>query len=235
MVQEDSPRIRRLKAEYQKMVELSARSDFIRFQVQDQAPGRPPEKYLITFSCKGYSHIDASRMPITSELHQVLIYLDMNYPKAPPKMRWQTPIWQPNIQHTEPFKVCIDPAWWAASRTLDRLVIMLGEMVQYKNYHAENTPPFPMDKEVAEWVRTFAEPKGLISKTKPVDTRELCRPQRIKKINEDTETEEATGQEPQTPITPVISKVKIAPKSETKPRIQILKEEEKPKPNIKIL
>ncbi|MEK7486321.1 MAG: ubiquitin-conjugating enzyme E2 [Planctomycetota bacterium] len=229
MVQEDSPRIRRLKAEYQKMVELSARSDFIRFHVQDQAPGRPPEKYLITFTCKGYSSIDSSKMPILSELHQVLIYLDMNYPKAPPKMRWQTPIWQPNIQHTEPFKVCIDPAWWAASRTLDRLVTMLGEMVQYKNYHAENTPPFPMDKEVAEWVRTFAEPRGLLSKTKPVDSRELCRPQRIKKVADESEqpSQETLVQEP-------ASKVKLTPKSETKPRIQILKEEDKQKPNIKI-
>lgn len=233
MSNEDSPRIRRLKSEYQKMAELTARSDFIRFQIQEQIPGRPPEKYLITFTCKGMSGIDAKHLPIYSEFHQVLIYMDANYPKAPPKMRWQTPIWQPNIQHSEPFKVCIDPAWWAASRTLDRLVVMLGEMVQYKNYHAENTPPFPMDKEVAEWVRNVAEPKGIVSKTKPVDPRELCRPQRIKKVSDDKEESEETNVS-ETATSP---KIKIVPttSSETKSRILIHKEEEKPKPNIKLL
>ena len=79
------------------------------------------------------------------EHHQVEIYLHNQYPQRWPGLKWLTPIWHPNINHLNG-SVCIDAAWWTASRSLDRLVIMLGEMVQYKNFHDDPTqPPFPWD------------------------------------------------------------------------------------------
>lgn len=206
-----TPRNRRLRSEYQKMVELAARSDLISFKVLDLKPGEPPEKYLVTFTCRGIVGIDADGAPRFAEHHECQVYLDQEYPKSPPKMRWRTPVWHPNILHVPPHSVCIDLSWWAASRTLDRLVVMLGEMVQYKNYHAANTPPFPIDKEVAKWVLEVAEPRGYVSKTKPVDTRELCRPQRIK-----------TAAPP--PAPPPTKRIKILEKA--RPRIRILKDGE---------
>jgi len=74
--------------------------------------------------------------------------------------------------------VCIDAAWWTASRSLDRLVIMLGEMLQYKNFHDDPTkPPFPWDPEAARWCREYRKthPNAF-----PVDKRELMRPERVK-------------------------------------------------------
>ena len=62
--------------------------------------------------------------------------------------------------------------------SLDRLVLMLGEMVQYKNYHDDPTaPPFPWDPEAARWCRAYRlkHPQAF-----PVDRRELLRPERIK-------------------------------------------------------
>ena len=214
MAEAKSPRARRLAADHQRMVELAARSDFIAFEVRDLVPGSPPEKYVITYTCKGVVRINERREPIYAERHQAMVYLDINYPKAPPKMRWLTPIWQPNIEHVEPFRVCIDPAWWAASRTLDQLCAMLGEMVQYKNYHADlATPPFPMDKEVARWVTDYAEPRGIVSKTRPVDSRELCRPQRVRSLTPEPRVADTPAPEP--------IAVRIRPKP-AKPRIRIV-------------
>jgi len=92
-------------------------------------------------------------------------------------MKWLTPIWHPNINHANG-SVCIDAAWWSASRSLDRLVIMLGEMVQYKNFHDDpSKPPFPWDMEAARWSRKY---KRTHPRFFPVDKRELMRPERVK-------------------------------------------------------
>jgi hypothetical protein len=92
-------------------------------------------------------------------------------------MKWLTPIWHPNINHINK-TVCIDAAWWTASRSLDRLVLMIGEMVQYKNFHDDPTkPPFPWDPEAARWCRAY---RAKHPDAFPVDRRELLRPERVK-------------------------------------------------------
>jgi hypothetical protein len=92
-------------------------------------------------------------------------------------MKWLTPVWHPNINHLNG-SVCIDAAWWTASRSLDRLVIMIGEMVQYKNFHDDPTkPPFPWDPEAARWCRSYRAKHPHVF---PVDQRELLRPERVK-------------------------------------------------------
>jgi ubiquitin-protein ligase len=109
--------------------------------------------------------------------HQVEIYLHNQYPQRWPGMKWLTPVWHPNINHHNG-SVCVDAAWWTASRSLDRLVIMIGEMVQYKNYHDDPTkPPFPWDPEAARWSREYRQKNPGVF---PVDNRELLRPERIK-------------------------------------------------------
>jgi hypothetical protein len=58
------------------------------------------------------------------------------------------------------------------------LVIMLGEMIQYKNFHDDPTqPPFPWDVEAARWCREYRKqhPNAF-----PVDRRELLRPERVR-------------------------------------------------------
>jgi len=47
---------------------------------------------------------------------------------------------------------------------LDDLCRQLFEMVQYKNYYAELSPPYPLDQEAAAWVREYAEPRGIVDK-----------------------------------------------------------------------
>jgi hypothetical protein len=152
----------------------------ISFVAQSPRPNLPPERYIVTFKCKSIASVDRQGNPIFSEHHQVEIYLHNQYPQRWPGMKWMTPIWHPNINHLNG-SVCIDAAWWTASRSLDRLVIMLGEMLQYKNYHDDPTkPPFPWDPEAARWSREYRKKHPNIF---PVDTRELMRPERVK-LNE---------------------------------------------------
>jgi len=131
----------------------------------------------VTFKCKGIVDVDRQGNPKYGERHKVEIYLHNQYPQRWPGMKWLTPIWHPNINHLNG-SVCIDAAWWTASRSLDRLVVMLGEMLQYKNFHDDPTkPPFPWDPEAARWCKEYrkAHPDAF-----PVDGRELLRPERIR-------------------------------------------------------
>jgi ubiquitin-protein ligase len=173
----ESPRMRRLRADYELMQELSARTDLISVTAQSPRPNLPPERYIVTFKCKSIVGIDKNGNPKYSDHHQVEIYLHNQYPQRWPGMKWLTPIWHPNINHLNG-SVCIDAAWWTASRSLDRLVIMLGEMLQWKNFHDDPTkPPFPWDADAARWSREYRKthPDAF-----PVDKRELMRPERIK-------------------------------------------------------
>ena len=172
-----NPRLRRLRKDFELIQEIDARSDLIQVKATSERVGLPPERYIITYKCKGIVGIDRSGNPKIGQHHQVEIYLHSQYPQRWPGMKWMTPIWHPNINHANG-SVCIDAAWWSASRSLDRLVIMLGEMLQYKNFHDDPTkPPFPWDMEAAKWCREFRKKNPNYF---PVDTRELLRPERIK-------------------------------------------------------
>lgn len=172
-----SPRMRRLRADFKLMQEMAARSDLIEFRAKSVRKGLPPERYIVTYKCKGILSVDKNGRPKYGNRHQVEVYLHSQYPQRWPGMKWLTPIWHPNINHING-SVCIDAAWWTASRSLDRLVVMIGEMVQYKNFHDDPTkPPFPWDPEAARWCRQYRtrHPKAF-----PVDTHELMRPERVK-------------------------------------------------------
>lgn len=177
MALSQSPRVRRLIADYELMRELAAQSSLINFETVDSRGSLAPERYIVTYRCKGIAAIDKLERPKYSSHHQVEIYLHNQYPQRWPGLKWLTPIWHPNIHHLNK-TVCIDAAWWTASRSLDRLVIMLGEMVQYKNFHDDPTkPPFPWDPDAARWSRAYRadHPHAF-----PVDDRELLRPGRVK-------------------------------------------------------
>lgn len=174
---DSNPRLRRLRKDYELIQEIAARSDLIHIKPVYDHPGLPPERYIITYTCKGLVGLDRKGNPKISERHEVEIYLHSQYPQRWPGMKWLTPIWHPNINHANG-SVCIDAAWWSASRSLDRLVIMLGEMVQYKNFHDDPTKaPYPWDMEAARWSRQYRKTHPRFF---PLDTRELLRPERVR-------------------------------------------------------
>ena len=217
----DTPRMRRLRADHELMLEMAARSDLISFTASSSRPNLPPERYIITFKCKSIVAVDRQGNPKYAEHHQVEIYLHNQYPHRWPGMKWLTSIWHPNINHLNG-SVCIDAAWWAASRSLDRLVVMLGEMLQWKNFHDDPTkPPFPWDAEAARWSREYRKkhPDAF-----PLDERELLRPERVKLTASDASAKPNT-------------EASIKPAESVKPSVNVkLKpaEPEKTKVNVKI-
>ena len=58
-----SPRMRRMRADYELMQELVARSDLITFKAMDARPGVPPERYIVTFDCKSIVSVDRAGNP----------------------------------------------------------------------------------------------------------------------------------------------------------------------------
>jgi ubiquitin-protein ligase len=129
----------RLRNDYQRVRELVNRSELIRIMATE---GDPPEKYLIRFTCRGVEALNGAQ-PVFREVHEVRIYLHAEYPLKQPQLKWMTPIFHPNIHSTG--AVCIG-AWWPA-KTLDELLLTLGEMVQYKNLG----PKDPMNSRAAAW------------------------------------------------------------------------------------
>jgi ubiquitin-protein ligase len=130
----------RLRNDQQRIRDLVNRSELIQIL---QTEGDPPEKYLVQFTCRGVERIGPGGKPHYRERHQVSIYLHAEYPLKQPHLKWLTPIFHPNIHSTG--AVCIG-AWWPA-KTLDELLLTLGEMVQYKNLG----PKDPMNSHAAAW------------------------------------------------------------------------------------
>lgn len=153
-------RSRRLLSDHANMLDLARRSDLLAFS----CTGSPPERYVVTYRCKGLIWVPGHTAPSISTQHQLSIYLHTSYPRLPPALKWLTPIFHPNI--LPPHKnggVCI--GGWSPSETLADLCLRIGEMIQYKNYRVDD----PLDIEAAEWARQH---RHLF----PVDDRELLRP-----------------------------------------------------------
>ena len=169
----------RLLLEYEKLINLEKRSDFIKVEPVNKIEGMPPEEYIVTFSCRGIAGLKPDKSPELADFHQVSMKLSSNFPNQEPYLKWLTPIWHPNIEHKEPHHVCTNNVQnWYSTKSLNDLVVSLGEMVQYRRYHAEWVAPFPLDKEAADWVINFAEPSGLLGQAKPIDDRQILRPLR---------------------------------------------------------
>ncbi|MAT98446.1 MAG: hypothetical protein CL608_14980 [Anaerolineaceae bacterium] len=130
----------RLRNDHERIRALVNRSEFIHILTTE---GDPVEKYLIQFTCKGVEKINSAGKPQLREKHEVSVYLHAEYPLKQPQLKWLTPIFHPNIHVTG--AVCIG-AWWPA-KTLDELLLTLGEMIQYKNFD----PKDPMNSKAAAW------------------------------------------------------------------------------------
>ena len=148
-------RERRLQNEANRVNDLVNRSEFIHVIATE---GNPPERYRIRFTCKGVEKIRPNGDPVYRDTHEVSVYLHAEYPRKQPQLKWLTPIFHPNIHVSG--AVCIG-VWWPA-KTLDELLLSMGEMIQYKNYD----PKDPMNSKAAAWALRH---KNLF----PVDNRSL--------------------------------------------------------------
>ena len=136
-----NPRLRRLEADYNTILDLKSRTDLVSFEIGENWP---PDKYRVIFKCKGIMLNPTTGQPCITVNHAAEIFLHSKYPAQQPQMKWLTPIFHPNINGRNG-SVCIQ--YWAPSMTLADLVIMLGDMVRYENFN----PHSPLDTEAAKW------------------------------------------------------------------------------------
>lgn len=150
-------RERRLTRDLQVMTNLNKTSNLIRIEYEDELPDR----YIVTYLCRSLIWIDGKESPSYSNRHEMEMYLHKDYPRFPPKLKWLTEIFHPNILSPQRNGgVCI--GGWSAAESLDQLCLRIGEMVQYKSCNLND----PLDEIAANWIR-------LNRNILPIDNRDL--------------------------------------------------------------
>jgi hypothetical protein len=146
----ESPRIRRLRADFRAMEKLRAESSIIDFSVPNAIYGGPPESYSVRFLGRGFWRPERSSETLIRERHEVAIHLGASYPRMMPELAWKSPIFHPNISAGG--VVCLGgySTHWVPSLNLDELCTMLWDMVRYKNFDVES----PYNRDAAIWART---------------------------------------------------------------------------------
>src|SRR5712692_3960587 len=152
-----SPRIRRLKLDYDTLIQRFANWPLI--QVSGTA-GMPPEVYRITFNIKGL-YVSPAGEILERDTHQLEVNLTLGYPRRAPQCRMLTPVFHPNFDDS---MVCIGD-FWAASEGLDDLIIRIGRMIAYQEYNTKS----PLNGLAAKWA---AQNSHLL----PVDSRPVAPP-----------------------------------------------------------
>ncbi len=107
------------------------------------------------------------REPVFGKEHIMRIQLPNNYPSAQgnPDLTFITDIWHPNVRSAGNKKghVCSNDKDLGVTAGLAERIIRVGKYLQYQLYHALDTPPYPEDDKVAQWVLNEAEPMGWVN------------------------------------------------------------------------
>ena len=169
----------RFAKEHMGLHRLCQWSEYIDYEVKgEKAPVY--STFELTYHVKSIIGVDDDFNPKFGEKHVVEIQLPANYPQEPARCKALSDVWHPNIKWHGNYKgrICTNNKEFGKLFSLAELALRVGEMLQYKNYHAFNTPPYPEDEKVARWVREFAEDKGIISLAPDgaIDDKELKMP-----------------------------------------------------------
>ncbi len=114
---------------------------------------RAPDRYDITFHYKSFvAHHPGDSKPREGDVHQARITLGAEYPRRAPFVQWQTPIFHPNIK-SPGGEVCLGVLGnrYLPGLGLARIVNMLAEMVQWRNFDASHA----FNEEASEWASRF--------------------------------------------------------------------------------
>lgn len=173
-----SPRIRRLKLDYESLKQRFTDWPVIRIV---GTAGMPPEIYRFQYSLKGL-HVAPDGSIVERSEHVLEVNLTLGYPRRAPQCRMLTPVFHPNFDDAS---VCIGD-FWAASESLDDLIIRIGRMIAYQEYNTKS----PLNGLAAKWA---AQNTQLL----PVDAQPVAPP--LSADNVSTATQAATAsQEPAT-------------------------------------
>ncbi len=111
-------RLRRLRADYDRVTEAFADHPFIRLVATE---GDPPEKYTFELRVSGLQSAEDQTL-LRQETHRAEVFLPLDYPRRPPFARMITPVFHPNI---DPQKICIGDHW-SAGQSLATVVAQIA-------------------------------------------------------------------------------------------------------------
>jgi ubiquitin-protein ligase len=153
----DHRRVSTLVADHKNLEELRRSNPKIDFIPNTS---HAPSKYKIIFLETGICGIRENGTPMTSDRHEIEIELGPNYPGEAPKVKWKTAIFHPNIS-PKTGNVCLGVLGdsYLPGLGLARLVLMLFEMLQFRNYDIDS----PFNEKAAEWAKEKAHHKHIIA------------------------------------------------------------------------
>jgi ubiquitin-protein ligase len=135
-----SVRLRRLKADYERLCTFFTQKSRIRIK---KTLGDPPEKYQIEYLLTGIEKGLSDNLIHTRNTFLVEITLTGSYPRMAPQCKMLTPVFHPNIA---PHAICIGDHW-AAGESLANLIVRIAEMISFQSYNLKS----PLNGEAAKW------------------------------------------------------------------------------------
>jgi ubiquitin-protein ligase len=152
-----SPRIRRLKLDHDLLFKRFSGWPLVRIV---GTAGMPPELYRFQYLICGL-YVAPDGAILERNDHLLEVNLSLGYPRRAPQCRMLTPVFHPNFDDSS---VCIGD-FWAASESLDDLIIRIGRMISYQEYNTKS----PLNGLAAKWA---AQNASLL----PVDSRPIAPP-----------------------------------------------------------
>ena len=152
-----SPRIRRLKLDHDSLFKRFSGWPVVRIV---GTAGMPPELYRFQYSIRGL-YVAPDGAILERNDHLLEVNLSLGYPRRAPQCRMLTPVFHPNFDDSS---VCIGD-FWAASESLDDLIVRIGRMISYQEYNTKS----PLNGLAAKWA---AQNSHLL----PVDPRPIAPP-----------------------------------------------------------
>jgi hypothetical protein len=136
-----SPKAREsaLCMDHNELTALSERDPRITFEGNRE---HAPDRYTVTLRYPSFSELPPGQdIPRIVETHRLEIVLGASYPREAPRITWQTPIFHPNIAPEPPRGVCLGVLGrqYRPGLGLARLVQMLVEMIQWRNFDIEGS------------------------------------------------------------------------------------------------
>ncbi len=166
----ESPRLRRLKSDFDGLVKLARESTIFSFRALDE--DEPPSRYLLVFDGRGLEPDGDGGVRVRSH-HEVEVHLVSSYPRLKPELHWRTPIFHPNVSAAG--GVCLGgyTTNWVPSLSLAELCEMLWDMLRYANFDTRSA----YNRVAARWASTQnayhfpLDPRRLRDLTAAPDTR----------------------------------------------------------------
>jgi ubiquitin-protein ligase len=108
-----------------------------------------PDSYEVTLHLTGFIRLPpGEQQPETGDSHRIQIVLGADYPRLAPQVTWLTPLFHPNVQQPGG-GVCLGVLQdrYLPGMGIARLVRMLAEMAQWRNFDAFNS----LNQDAKDW------------------------------------------------------------------------------------